>query len=143
MFENRTFYRDFEVELTRQVQKELSSRPGFFIVPREQADIVLQGTILDFRQRVLSEDNRDWVRESSATTTVRIEVRDRRHSERVLRSYEITDRAEFFLARGESLATATSESFLDLARRIVDGLEKELPRASRAESKDNKDSVDA
>ena len=130
MFHNQTYYRDFEVELTRQVEREIASRPGIFIVPRDQADIVLTGTIVDFRLRVLSEDDRDRVRESSATTTVRISIEDAR-SGRVLKSYEVSDRAEFFLARGENQATATAESFFDLARKIVQGLEQEFPRSSR------------
>lgn len=130
MFQNETYFRDFEVSLTRQVQRELSSRPGIFIVPRDQADIVLAGTITDFRIRTLSEDDRDRVRESSALTRVRIEVRDAR-DQSLLQQYEVLDRAEAFLARGENLATATDESFFDLARKIVNGLEEQFPQASQ------------
>lgn len=129
LFQNQTFWRDFEIDLTRQVQRELESRPGIFIVPPEEADIVLEGTIVDFHQRVLSEDDRDRVRESSATTTVRVVLRDPRTRD-VIQQFEVTDRAEFFLARGENLATATSESFFDLARNIVMGLEEAFPRPS-------------
>ena len=136
MFRNETFYRDLEVALTRQVERELSSRPGIFIVPPESADIVLQGTIVGFQQRVLSEDDRDRVRESSATTTVHIEIRDGRNPDRVIEAFDLSDRAEFFLARGENLATAEEESFFDLARQIVNALEMELPRVSGPRSSD-------
>ena len=129
IFENRTFYRDLEIELTRQVEKELSSRPGISIVPPESADIVLAGTIVDFEQHVLSEDSQDRVRESSVLARVRIEVRDARTGG-VQRAYEVRDRAEFLIDRGETLASATREAFFDLARRIVDGLEGDFPRAS-------------
>ena len=61
---------------------------------------------------------------------VRIDVRSARDG-RLLDQFEVTDRAEFFVARGESLATATEESFFDLARKIVMGLEKEFPRSKR------------
>ncbi len=131
LFENRTWYRDLEIELTRQVEKELASRPGISIVPPERADIVLAGTIVDFEQRVLSEDSEDRVRESSAVTRVRIDVLDARTGT-VQRTFEVRDRAEFVAARGESLGLATSESFFDVARRIVDGLEDDFPRASAA-----------
>jgi len=130
LFENRTFYRDIEVGLTRQVEKELASRPGISIAPPERADIVLAGTIVGFDQRVLSEDPQDRVRESSVVTRVRIEVRDARTGT-VQRAFEVRDRAEFVTERGETLASATAESFFDLARRIVDGLEDDFPRASR------------
>ncbi len=129
LFENRTYYRDLEIELTRQVEKELATRPGISITPSDHADIVLAGTILDFEQHVLSEDSQDRVRESSAVTRVRIDVKDA-HTGAVRRTYEVRDRAEFLASRGETLAGATSESFFDLARRIVDGLEDDFPRAS-------------
>ena len=90
------------------------------------------GTIVDFRQRVLSEDDRDRTRESSALTTVRIKIHDAGDPQVVLKEFQVRDRAEFFLARGETLATAQSESFFDLARKIVNGLEQELPRSARA-----------
>jgi outer membrane lipopolysaccharide assembly protein LptE/RlpB len=131
MFENRTYYRDLELDLTRQVEKELASRPGISIVPPERADIVLAGTIVDFKQHVLSEDPQDRVRESSVITYVRMEVRDPR-SGAIRRAYELSDRAEFLTQRGETLATAAAESFFDLARRIVDGLEDDFPHASAA-----------
>lgn len=131
LFENRTWYRDLEVELTRQVEKELASRPGISISPREGADIVLAGSIVDFAQRVLSEDSEDRVRESSAITRVQVDVVDAR-SGALLKRYSIRDRAEFHAGRGESLGSATSESFFDVARRIVDGLEDDFPRASPA-----------
>ena len=131
LFENRTWYRDLEIELTRQVQKELASRPGISIATPERADIVLAGTIVDFEQRVLSEDSEDRVRESSAVARVRIEVLDARTGA-LQRWFEVRDRAEFLPARGESLGSATSESFFDIARKIVDGLEGHFPRASPA-----------
>lgn len=129
IFQNETFYRDLEVELTAQVEKELASRPGISIAPLSDADIVLAGTITDFEQRVLSEDSANRVRESSAITHVRIEVRDARTGA-VLHSYVVRDRAEFLAARGETLAGATTESFFDVARHVVDGLEEDFPHAS-------------
>jgi hypothetical protein len=131
LFENQTWYRDLEVELTRQVAAELQSRPGISIAPLEEADIVLAGTIVDFEQRVLSEDSADRVRESSTVTRLRIEVRDARTGA-VRHGYTVRDRAEFLAARGETLSAATAESFFDLARRVVDGLEADFPRASDA-----------
>ncbi len=130
LFENQTFFRDLEIALTQQVERELGSRPGVFIVSPEEADIVLRGTIEGFQQRVLSEDDRDRIRESSAVTTVRIEIQDARNPENVLRTFRVVDRAEFFLARGENLASAQAESFFDIARRIVNELETEFARPS-------------
>jgi hypothetical protein len=59
----------------------------------------------------------------------------------VQRHFFVRDRAEFLVARGESLASATSESFQDVARKIVDGLEGDFPRASAA-ARDEADEAD-
>jgi hypothetical protein len=129
IFQNKTFWRDFEVGLTREVEKELAARPGISIAPREHADIVLAGTIEDFQQHVLSESTTDAVRESSTVTRVRVDVKDARTGD-VVRSYTVRYRAAFVPARGETAFTAAAESFVDLARRIVDGLEGDFPHAS-------------
>jgi hypothetical protein len=143
-FRNNTLWRDLEIELTRQVERELASRPGMFIVGREEADIVLSGTIVDFRQQVVSEDTRNRVRESAAITTVRIEIVDARDPHRVLRSYQVRDRSDFYIVSGDALAAAQTDSYLDLARLIVDGLEGDIPRATRPGSKpEDEEAIDA
>ena len=129
VFENTTYWRDLELALTREVASELASRPGLFLVKEDEADVVLRGTIVDFQTRVLIEDNRDRVRESSARTTVRVDLLEARGGA-LLKSFRVTDRAEFFFDRGERLATATGESFIDLARKVVNVLEEEFPRTS-------------
>lgn len=129
MFRNQTFWRDFEVGLTHEVEKELATRPGISIVPQESADIVLAGTIVDFQQHVLTESTTDAVRESSTVTRVRVDVKDARTGE-VQRTYEVRYRAAFIPANGETAQSAAQTSFPPLARRIVDGLEDDFPRAS-------------
>ena len=130
IFVNQTYYRDIEIDLTRQVEKELASRPGISIAPQERADIVLAGTIVDYEQKVLSEDKDNVVRESSIVTRVRIDVKDARTGA-VRRSYVLSDRGAFMADRGETLTSATLESFAELSRHIVDGLEDDFPRADR------------
>jgi hypothetical protein len=129
MFQNQTFWRDFEVGLTHEVEKELAARPGISIVPSERADIVLLGTIVDFQQHVLTESSTDTVNESSTVTTVRCEVKDV-HLDRVVRTFTVRYRAAFVPAKGETVQTAAAVSFVDLARRIADGLEGDFPAAS-------------
>ena len=129
MFQNQTFWRDFEVGLTREVEKELAARPGISIAPRERADIVLEGTIVDFEQHVLTESKTDAVSESSTVTRVRIDVKDAKTGD-LVRTFTVRYRAAFVPANGETVQTAANTSFVNLARRIADGLEGDFPRAS-------------
>jgi hypothetical protein len=131
IFKNLTFWRDFEVGLTHEVEIELGSRPGISIVPQERADIVLAGTIVDFQQHVLTESTTDAVRESSTVTRVRVDVKDARTGE-IERTFEVRYRATFVPSEGQTATTSAQSSFVPLARRIVDGLEDDFPRASAA-----------
>jgi len=128
MFQNQTFWRDFEVGLTREVEKELAARPGISIVPPERADIVLNGTIVDFQQHVLTESKTDAVQESSTVTVVRIDVKNLKTDK--VTTFTVRYRAAFVPANGETVQTAANTSFVNLARRIADGLEDDFPRAS-------------
>ncbi|MFO0982518.1 MAG: LptE family protein [Planctomycetota bacterium] len=123
IFDNDTFYREMEFELTRTVVAEIERRPGVQVVREADADVILKGRITDLRQQVLSEDERDRVRESTATITVTVDLVDP-HTGKVRKHFEVKDVSPFAAARGETLVTAQRESFLELARRIVWQLEE-------------------
>lgn len=122
IFENETFFRLIEVDLTRSICDELRSRPGIHVVSREDADIVLEGTIKKVDQRVLAISKNDRPSESSATTSVSCRVVDGKTGE-VLKSFSQAERIDFALQTGEGLRTAQREAFYDLARKIVYELE--------------------
>lgn len=122
VFQNDSFFRLIEVDLTRSVCDELRSRPGIHVVSEDQADIILEGRILQVDQRVLAITKRDRPTESSATTSVRCVVKDARTGAE-LKSFSQSERVDFALATGEGLRTAQREAFYDLARKIVYELE--------------------
>ena len=123
IFENETFYRELEFPLTDEVIRQLHSRPDVVVVTPEEAQVIIRGTITELRQRVLSEDESDRARESTAQTFVRVIVIDAESGE-AIKTYTVQDRADFAFARGETLLQAQEESFVDLARRVVWGLER-------------------
>jgi hypothetical protein len=47
IFTNRTYYRGVEFRLTKAIINQIESRTPYKVVPREQADTVLEGTIVD------------------------------------------------------------------------------------------------
>lgn len=124
VFENKTFFRLIEVDLTRSVCDELRVRPGIHVVSPEDADIILEGTIEDVDQRVLAITDRQRPTEESATTKVRCRVVDARTGLE-LKSFEESERVDFAVRSGEGLQTAQREAFYDLARKIVFQLESD------------------
>jgi hypothetical protein len=47
IFTNRTYYRGVEFNLTKAIINQIESRTPYKVVPREQADTVLEGNIID------------------------------------------------------------------------------------------------
>ena len=124
IFENETFYRQVEFDLTRSVCEILRTRPGIHVVGEDEADIILEGTITAVDQRVLAISDRDRSTESSATTEVSCKVVKARSKE-LVKEFKTSKRIDFALATGEGLQTAQRQAYYDLARKIVDELETE------------------
>jgi len=123
IFENKTFYRGLEFQLTEAVAQEIELRPGVQVVSEKDAEVLMKGTITNVQQRVLSETKDNKVREESATITVEVDLVDPRTG-KVRNHFVITEATAFAAARGETLITAEAESFLELARKIVWHLEE-------------------
>ncbi len=69
VFENNTFYKGLESDLTRGIVEKLNQAPGIRVVSRD-ANATIRGEILDVRQVVLQSTRRD--RPSSVRLVVRV-----------------------------------------------------------------------
>jgi hypothetical protein len=124
-FDNRTFYRGFENSLTRALVNEINTRTRLRIVPRSQADTVISGQITDFKQVVLTEDPHNNVREMQVTAYVDMTWTDRRTGQpiKVVRGHTASEQIKFEI--GQTLETASTELFRDLAQELVEKLESD------------------
>ncbi|MBI1848996.1 MAG: LptE family protein [Planctomycetes bacterium] len=120
---NKTFRRDLEFTLTRDIQDEILSRTNLRIVDRDRADVRLEGDIIDFAENVLSTDERDRIFESSVRVTVRFRLVDQRTGAE-MRHFTLNDSAPFLAATGQTNRTATNRTFSDLAEHVVYQLER-------------------
>ncbi len=120
IFDNRTFRRGIEFQLTQAVKTELLHKADLRLSSSETADTELVGEIVDVRESVLLEDLNDDVVETGVTVTVDLVWRDLRTNRVILDRKNLSDTAEFIVTRGESVGTATEEAFRDMAERIVD-----------------------
>jgi hypothetical protein len=125
IFDNRTFRRGIEVELTEALKREILTRTRLKIVPKGDADTILFGEIVDFKEAVLIENVADEAVESSAIVFVDFTWKDQRTGRVLVDMKSVSESARFVLARGETVGKAKSESFEDMARKIVNLLERE------------------
>jgi len=122
-FDNKTFYRGFENSLTRALVNEINAKTHMRIVPRNQADTVISGQIRDFKQVVLSEDLHNNTREMRVTAYVDMTWTDRRTGQVIKKVDGHTTSKQIKFETGQTLETATTELFQDLAKELVEKLE--------------------
>jgi hypothetical protein len=123
-FDNDTFRRGLEIDLSRRLTEELRSRSGRAPAAPGSADWLLTGTVVRATEHVLSEDRNDEVRESSFVITVEV-VLEERATGKVLDTADFTER-EPFSDRAGRIATvdqAGDQALRDLAENIVYWLE--------------------
>lgn len=124
IFDNDTFHRGIEFDLTKAVKDEIMSRTSLRIVQKDSADTVLSGTVRDVKESALSQGN-DNIVEGQVRIFADITLLDRR-TERVLISRSnLNGAAEYLVKRGENVQSATEEGIANLAKIIVNNLEEE------------------
>lgn len=131
IFENDTFRRGIEVQLTEAVQKEIQKRTPYRLAKGLNADTRLTGRIVQTRKDVLGENRFDDPRELQLSLMIVTKWENLRTGE-VLAVQEVplsptaiplTSQTEFAPEVGQSLATGTHEAIDQLARRIVNMME--------------------
>ena len=120
------FRRDLEFRLTEALIKKVETRTPYKVTPRGRADTVIEGTVVGFSERVLTESPTNEPREVQVTVTVKIVWRDLRSGAVLRRAERLSDNATFVVDAGETEARATAESFDDLVERIVELMETDF-----------------
>jgi len=123
MFDNQTFWRGLEFDLTEAVSKEVRSRSGLQLIRSKYADLVMTGNILEYSRPVVTEGSQDVVKEGSVQTVVRVIVTRKNGTTLINRTLE--ENRSFVIARGENEETARIEAFEIMAEDIVNLLERD------------------
>jgi hypothetical protein len=123
MFDNVTFRRGLEFELTQEIQHEILRRTHLKIVPADEADSMLTGEISDFRGAVLWQDATASVIAEDVTIYINFKWTDRRTGRILAEGTNISKPIRLYATQGEALGTARPESFRWLAEVVVDRME--------------------
>lgn len=119
---NQTFRQRFEAPLTRRILEDLSVHSTVAPASPDRADAVLEVDVRELQGQVLSEGG-SLVREGALLATVDVRLL-RRGDAKVLRQARITDRGEYRVPVGETLASAEDEVVRDLARKVILALDR-------------------
>ncbi len=124
IFENDTFRRGLEFDLTSAVKDEIMSKTKLRILQKDSADTILTGRIMKVTEGMLSSNVEDNIVESRVTISVHIKLVDRITGRTLIEEKDLKQSAEFVVKRGENIKTASRESLDLLAKVIVNHLEE-------------------
>lgn len=118
VFKNDTLYRGVDLELTRELCREIRAKTELKMVHPKDADLVLSGKVSDYDLSVLREDAADNVEEYQSTVLVSYQWYDARH-QKVLREGETRRVAQFNVTRAQTERNGRREVLREAAREIV------------------------
>jgi len=130
-FQNETFRRGIELQLTEAVQKQLQLRTPYRLAKGPNADTRLVGRVVSANKRVENQNRYDDPRELEFAIAVEVRWEDARTgyvlSERSIpvesSVAQLIAHSSFAPETGQSLATATQQAVDQLARQIVGMME--------------------
>ncbi|GIL19995.1 MAG: hypothetical protein BroJett041_11090 [Candidatus Jettenia caeni] len=125
IFDNDTFRRGFEFDLTKAIRDQILMRTPLNIVNKDEADSVLFGKITNVYENVLIEDTRDNIVESRVTIGLEIRWVDKRTGRVIVERKNIHAPAEFIVRRNETLTSASNEAFVRVARSVVEAMQED------------------
>lgn len=122
VFENETWRRGLEVDLTRQLTEEIRLRTPLRIKDEERSDSILTGTLVEFDEDATTQTEDDEILMRTITVTVEFRWVDSLTGRDLVEPVEFTERNTFALARAEPLS---QRIFRETAETIVEKMERQ------------------
>jgi len=122
IFDNRTFYRELEFNLTEALAKEIEHRTPYKIAASGSADTQLTGTILSVDKRMISRTFETSVtQEAQMRVVASFEWKNLRTGEIIRKRGRLSGVAEYVVTQpvGETEQVARHAAVAELARELV------------------------
>ena len=123
MFSNETLRPQLEAQISNAVIKRLQQDGSLRIEPKPRADVVLNGTVFRYVRNALRTLHSDTgvPREYEIVITVRVEARDRRTGEIVLKPTEVEGKSDVFIGEDQQSAEEQVLPLVadDIAKRVA------------------------
>jgi len=120
MFASKEFRRELEFKLTEAVKKRIGADTPYRLAPKEKADTILSGEVLEERQAAFAPDFRSRLpREKQLTLAVRVQWKDLRSGRMLVDQPVELQAADYVPPSGEREAWAQERAIDLLARKIV------------------------
>jgi len=119
VFDNKTFRRGLERELSTAVLEEIKRHSGLRIADRRSADSILTGELLEVDESVVTKTEDDEIVLKRITVSVRFRWTDRLTGRDIIPPRTVKGSGRFVARLGE---TPLGGAFRDVAERIVESM---------------------
>ena len=123
VFDNDTFRRSIEVQLTKAVHSEILTRTSLKLTETHLADSILEGTITRVDQPVAAEDERDRITTQDVFVTVKFTWKDLRTGEVIHAVEGLSTSDSIVVPLGQNLELAIERALGKMAEAIVNEME--------------------
>jgi hypothetical protein len=124
MFQSKEFRRGIEFQLTEALRKQIDRMTPYKNAPKEKADTVLSGEVLEWREATLGHAPlTGQPRETAATLTIRYRWQDMRTGKLLVDQPRLLTTVEYVPPIGETAHNASADAVDRLARKIVGSME--------------------
>ncbi|NIA21128.1 MAG: hypothetical protein GWP05_03955 [Anaerolineaceae bacterium] len=124
IFQSDEFRRGLEMEFTKELIRMIELRTPYKVTSEERADTVITGKIVDLREGVLTEDDRDNASVIQTSLYVDYRWKDLRTG-RILRSGRPHQAYPYAPVEGQTLRSSTTFAIRKLAEKIVEDMEED------------------
>ncbi len=120
MFTSKEFRRDLEFSLTEAVKKRISMETPYRLAPREKADTILKGEVIEERQTAFAPDPESRLpREKQLTLAVKLQWKDQRTGRILMDQPVLLQAVDYLPPAGETEKFAQHKDIDRLAQRII------------------------
>lgn len=124
MFQSKEFRRGIEFQLTEALRKQIDRATPYRNGPKEKADTVISGEILEWREATLGRDFlTDLPRETAGSLVIRWRWQDMRTGKLLVDEPRFVTTIEYVRPVGETVFHARDEAVNRMARRMVEAME--------------------
>jgi hypothetical protein len=124
-FESKEFRREIEFELTEALRKQIDRSTPYRNAPKERADTVISGEVLEWREATLGRDfltNRP--RQTAATLAIRYRWQDMRTGKLLVEQPRLLTTVDYVRPTGETVYNAREDAANRMARLVVRSMEQ-------------------
>jgi len=123
MFQSKEFRRGIEFQLTESLRKQIDRSTPYRNAPKEKADTIIEGEILEWRETTLGKDFLTALpRETAGSLTIRYRWVDQRTGKILVDQPRLVTTVEYVRPVGETVYNARDDAADRMARRVVDSM---------------------